>query len=652
MSVTQRLIALFVLIVAPAVSQGDTRPAADVIITNSRVWTVNPAQPTAEAIAILGDRIVAVGTSAEVDRWRGDDTKVIDGRGRRVVPGFNDAHVHFVSGGQQLDNVDLRDAASQEKFARRIAKYAETLPEGEWIVGGRWDEQGWTPRKPPTKELIDPVTPNTPVLVSRLDGHMALANSLALKMAGIAADTPDPAGGVIGRHADGEPNGILKDAAQGLVQKLIPSRSPQQLERATRRALEHAASLGVTSVQHMSCSYPELATYTKLAENGELTTRIYAAPMETGWQDQARLGIRRAFGSDFLRMGAVKGFADGSLGASTAYFFEPFDDDPENRGLLSDEMQPLSAMLERMTRADAAGLQLCIHAIGDQAISVVLDLFGQVQSANGVGDHRFRIEHAQHVAPKDFARLRELDVIASVQPYHAIDDGRWAESRIGPVRAKTTYPFRRFLDSNVRMALGTELARRAAESAVHDLRGRHAGYSRRPAERGLGTGRKDHRRRSGRGLHTRFGLCRVPGERKRHDPSRQAGRPGDSRQGYLLDPAPGHLGCDGRHDRRGRQGRVGSHGPKIGQAADRPFFLASGPTPRSGSWPPAVAISANERILVVNLEDGRNADSTSSTAPRLWIHRPVPPIYRSSICVIASGNSRIVARCLYLRGLA
>jgi predicted amidohydrolase YtcJ len=206
----------------------------------------------------------------------------------------------------------------------------------------------------------------------------------------------------------------------------------------------------------MNPAYEDVAVYAELLEAGELTVRVAAAPLETQWQDQARLGLRRAFGSPWLRLGALKGFADGSLGSTTAYFFEPYSDAPGTRGLLSDEMQPLEAMRERLVAADRAGLQLCIHAIGDQAISIVLGLFEDVLAANGPRDRRWRIEHAQHVAPKDFARFARLGVIASVQPYHAVDDGRWAEERIGAERAKTTYAFRSFLDAGVRLALGTD----------------------------------------------------------------------------------------------------------------------------------------------------------------------------------------------------
>ena len=428
---------------------------ADLIITNARVWTVDKAHPTAEAIAITADRIVAVGTRAEIETWRGETTRTIDAKGRLVLPGFNDAHIHFLDGATQLTNVDLKDASSPEEFARRIGERAKSAP-GEWVLGGNWDEQAWTPARLPTRQMIDAVTPDTPVFVSRYDGHMSLANSVALKLAGVTAHTPDPPGGTIVRDAKGNPTGVLKDAAMGHVYRIVPPLTQEQRIRAIRLALQHMARLGVTSVQAMSVSYEDLDAWAKLAAGGELTVRVYAAPLEAEWVERAPKGTAKDFSGPFLRTAAVKGFADGSLGSTTAYFFQPYTDAPDTSGLLSDEMQPLEGMRSRLTQADRAGKQLCIHAIGDRAISMVLDLFADVERANGARDRRFRIEHAQHLAPTDFDRFAALNVIASVQPYQVIDDGRWAEKRIGPERAKTTYPFRSFLDHHVRLAIGTD----------------------------------------------------------------------------------------------------------------------------------------------------------------------------------------------------
>ena len=432
------------------------KPSATLVVTNAAVYTVDKQHPRAEAVAIIGDRIAAVGSRAEIDLWRGPETKVIDAGGKLVLPGFNDAHVHFIQGGAQLDQVQLIDVASPQEFAKRIAAQVAKTPKGQWILGGRWDETKWPKPELPTKELVDAVTAATAIFVERYDGHEALANSAAMKLAGVDAKTADVPGGVIVRDASGNPTGIFKDAAQELIYKAIPPMSHEQRIRVARRALEHAASLGVTSVQHMNPEFPDVAAYSELAEKGELTTRIYAVPMETDWRDQAKVGIRRSWGSPYLRLGAVKGYADGSLGSRTAYMFEPFADDPGNTGLLSDEMHPPSAMRERLMGADAAGLQLRVHAIGDRAISMMLDIFGDIEKEHGYHDQRFAIEHAQHTVQKDFERFAKLHVIASMQPYHAIDDGRWAEKRLGHDRARYSYAWRSFLDHGVTLAFGTD----------------------------------------------------------------------------------------------------------------------------------------------------------------------------------------------------
>ena len=450
------LLLLVCCLVLPERNQAQSRPAADLIITNAKIWTVDKSLPTAQAVAVLGDRIVAVGSNTEVDAWRAPHTHVIDAGGKLLLPGFNDAHVHFVSGGMQLDNIQLNDATTPEEFARRIGERARVTAKGEWIVGGNWDETKWNPPNMPTKELIDAVTPDTPMFVSRYDGHMGLANSVALRLAGITARTPDPPGGTIVRDAQGNPTGALKDAATDYIDKVIPPLTHDQRFKIVKRALAHAASVGVTSVQHMVASNEDIAVYSELLQRDELTTRIYVAPSITHVDDLAKLGIGHAFGGPYLRIGALKAFADGSLGSGTAYFYEPFLNQGNNRGLLSDEMQPISLMRDRYMKADAVGLQICTHAIGDEGISTILDLYSEVIKKHGEADRRLRIEHAQHMAAKDFERFAQLHVIASVQPYHAIDDGRFAESHIGHERASRTYAFRTFLDHGVRLAFGTD----------------------------------------------------------------------------------------------------------------------------------------------------------------------------------------------------
>jgi predicted amidohydrolase YtcJ len=428
---------------------------ADTIIINAVVHTMDPAQPVAEAVAIYGNRIVAAGSTNDIRKLAGPNTRTIDAKGRLLLPGFNDAHTHFLSGGFQLSSVDLRDANSPQEFAARIKAFAEKLPKGRWVTGGDWDHERWPDAKLPTKELIDSFTAETPVFVNRLDGHMALANSLALKLAGVTRETVDPPGGVIVRDKSGEPTGVLKDAAQNFVWKVVSPATFEEKLDAARAATNYAAKLGVTSVQDMSAG-DDVGIYQTLLDRGELKTRIYAVSPLPSWERVARMGVRAHFGSEMLRVGGLKGFADGSLGSTTALFYEPYRDDPSTSGIAGDEMYPEGVMLERVSEADRAGLQVMIHAIGDRANDLILSIYEQVERENGKRDRRFRIEHAQHLRAQDIPRFARDGVIASMQPYHAIDDGRWAEKRIGKERIKTTYAFRSLLDSGATLAFGTD----------------------------------------------------------------------------------------------------------------------------------------------------------------------------------------------------
>ena len=428
----------------------------DLVIINATVRTMDAERPVAEAVAISGNRIAAVGTSAEIKALAGKETRIVDGRGGLVLPGFNDAHVHFLGGGFQLASVDLRDAATQQEFAERIRKVAAKLPPGKWVTGGDWDHERWPTNSLPTKELIDAFTPQTPVFVSRLDGHMALANGAALKLGGVDRDTPDPDGGLIVRDPKtGEPTGVLKDAAMSLVSRKIPTATFEEKLAGARAATEHAARLGITSVTDMSAG-ADVGVYQELLHRGELKTRIYAITPLPQWERLAQTGVRAAFGSDMLRVGGLKGFSDGSLGSTTALFFEPYADAPHTRGLPAPEMFPEGAMLKRVLEADRAGLQVMIHGIGDRANDQVLEIFEKVTAQNGPRDRRFRIEHAQHLRMSDIPRFANAKVIASMQPYHCADDGRWAEKRIGPERAKGTYAFRSLIDAGAVLAFGTD----------------------------------------------------------------------------------------------------------------------------------------------------------------------------------------------------
>lgn len=433
-----------------------TPSAADLAIVNGRVWTGNKSQPWAEALASRGERIVATGSNDEIKKLIDPHTRVIDLQGKLAAPGFIDDHTHFMNGGFQLLSVDLRDAATQEEFARRIKAQAEKIGHGRWITGGDWDHELWPGGPLPARELVDRYTPNNPVFVSRLDGHMALANSVTLRLAKVTRETKDPPGGTIVRDPKtGEPTGVLKDAAMNLVWPLVPDPGDAEYNQALSAAMREAARVGVTSVQDIT-AWRHYTVYKRFRESNRLTVRIYARTPMSQWKRQADLVARQGAGDDWLRLGGLKAFVDGSLGSTTALFLEPFTDAPGNAGLMADDNIPEGTLKNNIRDADKAGLQCSIHAIGDKANNLTLNYFEEVARENGARDRRFRIEHAQHLLESDIARFSKLGVIASVQPYHAIDDGRWAEKRIGPVRIKTTYPFRSLLDAGALLVFGSD----------------------------------------------------------------------------------------------------------------------------------------------------------------------------------------------------
>jgi predicted amidohydrolase YtcJ len=424
----------------------------DVIIVNARIHTVDRARPAAEALAICGDTISTLGSSADIRRLAGPRTRTIDAGGRRVVPGFNDAHVHLIRGAQEIVGVDLRPAKDPADLARRLREHAARLPKGRWITGGYWDHEAWPDRQLPTRAQIDAATPDHPVFVQRLDGHMALANTRAIELAGVTAATPAPDGGTIVRDASGAPAGVFKDNAMDLVSRVIPDDTPAETLDKAVAALKLAASVGVTTIQDMTAGADELRAYQTLRARGELTARIYSI-QNHGISGLVDAGVTSGFGDDWLRIGGIKLFADGSMGAGTAAFFEPYTDDPSTSGLL---IHPPETLQKLAFDADAAGFQLIIHAIGDRANAMVLDIFERLAAARGARDRRPRIEHAQVVREQDKQRFKPLGVIASIQPSHCIDDMRWAEARIGKARSAIAYDFKSFVDAGARIAFGTD----------------------------------------------------------------------------------------------------------------------------------------------------------------------------------------------------
>ena len=437
-----------------------TSPKMKTAFINGKIYTVNENQPYAEAIITEGNKIAFVGSNEEVKKFIDESTKVIDLNGKLMLPGFNDSHLHFISGGNYLLGINLRPAHSKEEFVQIIKEYVKDRKDSSkninrWITGGRWDHEQWKEKVLPTKELIDSITGDIPVFVSRIDGHIGLANSRALQLAGITKNTPDPDGGLIIRdNKTGEPTGILKDNAMELVFKIIPPPSLKENVEDALRAIEEANKLGITSVQDMT-QPGELEAYMKILRDGKLNCRIYSITPINKYKELVNSDITAGHDEAIIKRGALKGYADGSLGASTAWFFEHYSQDTTNFGLPMDVVT--NGKLKKWAfDADKNHLQICVHAIGDRANAFMLDLYEEIKKDNPDWDRRFRIEHAQHLRESDIPRFNTIGVIASVQPYHCIDDGVWAEKRIGPERTHFTHVYKSLLDNNIKVAFGTD----------------------------------------------------------------------------------------------------------------------------------------------------------------------------------------------------
>jgi len=432
----------------------ENKPTADLIISNAVIWTGDEKLSLAESMAIHADTIMVVGTNETTQKFKRQNTTVIDLAGRFVTPGFIDSHVHLMTGGRSLLSVDLRDANTPQEFSRRIAEFAKKTPPDIWILEGKWDHTLWGGELP-KREWIDKFTQENPVVVFRLDWHMVLANSVALEYAGIDKTTPDVEGGTIVRDKNGNLTGILKDNAMNLLLDKIPPMSAVQKEESFRAAMAYFLSNGVTSVHDvdgLNKDFESVSTAQKLMASGELSTRIYAATPLNEWKKLTEI---KPTNNKWLKTGCLKGFVDGSLGSHTAAFHQHYTDKADDKGLF---INTKTDLYQWISDADKSDLHILVHAIGDDAIHSLLNIYERVIKENGRKDRRLRIEHTQHILPKDINRFAELDVIASMQPYHAIDDGRWAEQYIGAERIKTTYAFRSLLDAKAMLTFGSDWA--------------------------------------------------------------------------------------------------------------------------------------------------------------------------------------------------
>ncbi|HEX8430886.1 MAG TPA: amidohydrolase [Longimicrobium sp.] len=435
---------------------------ADWVLTNGKVFVADSSDGTVEAMAVRDGRVVYVGPNDGAAAWIGPRTERVDLGGKLVTPGFNDAHLHFAAGGASMLAVELGNTTSLAEIERRVAAAAATAQPGEWILGRGWDQtrlpaselaNGW-----PTNAILNRAAPRNPVLLTRVDGHTAWANAEALRIAGVTRTTRAPAGGEVVRDPrTGEATGILKESAETLVARFVPAPTETQIRRGVRAAMDLAARVGVTSVQ-TDASPADIQVYRALHAADSLTVRVYAwYPLTMATIESLRaVGVSAPFGDEWVRLGMVKGYTDGTLGSRTAFMLEPFSDDAGTRGLAQYRVGELDSLV---SAADAAGLQVILHAIGDAANRQALDAFERAARRNPARARRHRIEHAQVLDAQDIPRFRGLGVIASMQPTHATSDMRWAETRIGRARAtEGAYAWRTLLNAGATVIFGTDFA--------------------------------------------------------------------------------------------------------------------------------------------------------------------------------------------------
>jgi predicted amidohydrolase YtcJ len=452
-----------------ASSMADSKSKADVIYQHANIYTGVPANSQfssierEEALAVRGDRILAVGKNADMVRFKGPQTQVVDLGGHFLMPGFNDAHLHLDDAGTTKLSVDLTGVKSLEDLRTRVEKKVEEAKAGDWILGSGWDETLWPVKVPPTRWDLDEVAGGHPIFLVRIDGHIAVANTRALQLGSVTLASRDPQGGRIDRNENGEPTGILRETAQSAVLEVIPKPTHRQRREGLELALADLAEHGVTSAQDYSPAWENFQIYEELEKEGKLTARITEwLPFDEPVEDLTQKRESHPQSDLMLHTGMLKGFMDGSLGSHTAALMAPYSDDPTNSGLPRYDAAKLNEMT---TERVLAGFQIGFHAIGDKGIQMALDAFAgaekaardaHVKAPDGGDDFRLRVEHAQVTTPAQFAQFKTLKVIASMQPSHLLTDMRWAQDRLGPKRAATSYDWLAFLNKGVTLAFGTD----------------------------------------------------------------------------------------------------------------------------------------------------------------------------------------------------
>jgi predicted amidohydrolase YtcJ len=467
-----KLAAVAVLLCTIAMAQSSTStetPKADVIFRNANIYTglkdrstFGETQRRAEAMAVRGDRVLAIGGNGEIMKWKGTQTQVIDLHGQLVMPGFNDAHVHLAEAGFQKLSVNLVGVRSLDEFRQRIRERVMNAAPGEWITGGGWDETLWPVKTPPSRWDVDEVSQGHPVFLQRVDGHIAVANTKALQLASVTVASRDPEGGKIDRDESGTPSGILRETARDAVFAIIPKATHEKRRQGIMQALADAARWGITSAQDNS-SWEDFQVYEELEREGQLTLRINEwLPFDASVDGLKAMRDSHPRSDNMLHTGMLKGFMDGSLGSHTAALLQPYADDPRNSGLPRYDAEKLNEMTEERL---AEGFQIGFHAIGDRGVQMALDAFAGAEeavreqapkSSNTNNDFRLRIEHAQVTTPAEIQKFKNLKVIASMQPNHLLTDMNWAQNRLGPERAAHSYAWAEFLSKGVALAFGTD----------------------------------------------------------------------------------------------------------------------------------------------------------------------------------------------------